>query len=247
MSFDLLLKARFIISYMKMIPKTIKIRQLIREGDREKLYWYATKVGNQHAREAMKIFKVNLHIQGRENVPKEPVLYMGNHQSYFDPYTMLALRSERKETYIAKMEMTKIPFAEIIAGSFETLFLDRENSREGLKVILQAIEYIKEGNDVLIYPEGTRSKSHTMGEFHKGSFKVAQKTGCPIVPLVIDNTFKIFEATGKIRTGVDVYLTYLDPIYPDKLTADERKNIDDLVKVRIQNELDRLKSLHGYK
>lgn len=75
------------------------------------------------------------------------------------------------------------------------LFLDRENPKEGLKTILQAIDYVKHGISICIFPEGTRNKGEELSllPFHNGSFKIAEKTGCPIIPMSLNNTCDIFE------------------------------------------------------
>ena len=76
------------------------------------------------------------------------------------------------------------------------LFLDRENPKEGLKTILQAIDYIKNGISICIFPEGTRNTGEELSllPFHSGSFKIAEKTNCPIVPISMNNTISIFES-----------------------------------------------------
>lgn len=75
------------------------------------------------------------------------------------------------------------------------LFLDRENPKEGLKTILQAIDYVKNGISICIFPEGTRNKGEELSllPFKEGAFKIATKTGCPIVPISMNNTAEIFE------------------------------------------------------
>ena len=104
---------------------------------------------------------------------------------------------------------------------------------------LEAINLIKNENfDVLIYPEGTRSKRTEMSEFHKGSFKIAQKSQAPIIPMVVNNAYKVFEETYKVKKGIDVHLAFLEPIYLDRLDPEDAKNIDEYVKNRIQAKLD---------
>ena len=73
------------------------------------------------------------------------------------------------------------------------LFLDRENMKESLKVILQGIEYIKEGHSIFIMPEGTRNQGEGLLPFKEGSLKMAEKTGCAIIPVALSNTDAVFE------------------------------------------------------
>lgn len=133
-------------------------------------------------------------VKGEENVPKdEPVLYIGNHRSYFD-ILITYVRVPRPTGYIAKREMLKWPLLVSWMKNLHCLFLDRNDVKQGLKIILTAIEKIKSGISICIFPEGTRNKeNHTFMEFHEGSFKIASKSGCPIIPMTIYNSADIFE------------------------------------------------------
>ena len=96
---------------------------------------------------------------GEENVPKdEPVLYIGNHRSYFDVVITYA-RVPRLCGYISKKEIDRIPLLHIWMRYLHCLFLDRDNIREGLTVILNAINKVKTGISICIFPEGTRNTS----------------------------------------------------------------------------------------
>ena len=86
-------------------------------------------------------------------ISDEPVLYVGNHRSFFD-ILLTYSRCKRLTGYIAKKEMEKVPLLSIWMRFVYCLFLDRENPKEGLKTILKAIEYIKKGISICIFPEG---------------------------------------------------------------------------------------------
>ena len=138
---------------------------------------------------------------GEENVPKDtPVLYIGNHRSYFDillTYTRCPIRTG----YIAKKEMEKIPLLSNWMRYLHCLFLDRKDIKQGMKTILAAIEKVKEGISICIFPEGTRNRSEDeldMLVFHEGSFKIATKAKCPIIPIALNNTADI------VAAGADV-------------------------------------------
>ena len=134
-----------------------------------------------------------LTVLGEENVPKDKaVLYVGNHRSYFD-IVLSYSRVPRLTGYIAKKEILKVPILSQWMRNMDCLFLDRSDIRQGLQVILTAIEKVKSGISIAIYPEGTRNGTDEMLPFHKGSFKIAQKTGCPIVPMTINNSNAVFE------------------------------------------------------
>ena len=108
------------------------------------------------------------------------------------------------------------------------LFLNRKDIKEGLKTILTAIEEVKNGISICIFPEGTRNKGDSELEllpFHEGSFKIATKTGCPVVPMAIHNSAEIFEAHFPKIRPCKVVVEYGDPIYPDQLSKEDKKHL----------------------
>ena len=170
-------------------------------------------------------------VKGEENVPKdEPVLYIGNHRSYFD-ILITYVRVPRPTGYIAKKEMLRYPLLVNWMKNLHCLFLDRQDIKQGLTIILTAIEKIKSGISICIFPEGTRNRvNHTFMEFHEGSFKIAAKTGCAIVPMTIYNSADIFEDhLPKVRK-TQVILEYGKPIYIKELEKEDQKRIGAYVK-----------------
>ena len=105
---------------------------------------------------------VKLTVIGEENVPTDvPVLYIGNHRSFFDvPLTYP--RCPIRTGYIAKKEMEKVPLLSTWMKRLHCLFLDRNDLKQGLKTILTAIEKVKSGISICIFPEGTRKQKMKM-------------------------------------------------------------------------------------
>ena len=164
---------------------------------------------------------------GEENVPKDtPVLYIGNHRSYFD-ILLTYSRCPIRTGYVAKKEMEKIPLLSTWMKNLYCLFLDRDNMREGLKTILQAIDYVKNGISICIFPEGTRNNGEelSMLPFRDGALKIAEKTGCAIIPISMNNTADIFEAHFPRVKKVHVVIEYGKPIYPKELDKETRKHL----------------------
>ena len=138
---------------------------------------------------------VNVTVIGEEHIPDEPVLYIGNHRSFFDvPITYS--RCRRLTGFVAKKEIEKVPLLSTWMRFLYCLFLDRDDVRAGLKTILTAIEQVKNGISIFIFPEGTRNKGEELSvlPFHDGSFKIAEKTGCAVIPVSINNSVQILEA-----------------------------------------------------
>lgn len=169
---------------------------------------------------------IKLTVIGEENVPKDkPVLYIGNHKSNFDTIITYA-RVPGRCGYIAKDNLEKIPVLRGWMKRIHCLFLNRENTREGLKTILTAIDYIKDGVSMTIFPEGGRNKTDEPTlPFHEGSFKLSTKTGCPIIPMAISNSEHILETHMPFIRATHVVLQYGKPIIPDELAPEDKKFI----------------------
>lgn len=169
---------------------------------------------------------VKTTIIGLENIPKdEPVLFIGNHNGFYDiiiPYVLM----KRPTGFVAKKEMWKIPILRRWMQNLYCLFLDRDNMKEGLKTILKGIDYIKDGKSIAIFPEGTRNKGkQEILPFKAGSFKFAEKTGCKIIPMTQNNTQYIFENQAPRLRKTHTIIEFGTPIDINALSKEERKNI----------------------
>jgi 1-acyl-sn-glycerol-3-phosphate acyltransferase len=123
------------------------------------------------------------------------------------------------------------------------LFLDRENLKAGLKTILKGVEYIKEGYSMFIMPEGTRSQGKEMLPFKEGSMKMAEKTGCAIIPVAISNSDAVFERQAPWVKKATVIMHYGQPIYPDHLDKEQKKHIGAYVRDIIARMLEEDKAM----
>ncbi|MCR5119659.1 MAG: 1-acyl-sn-glycerol-3-phosphate acyltransferase [Lachnospiraceae bacterium] len=173
---------------------------------------------------------VKVSVSGEENVPKdEPVLYILNHHSIFD-IVLTYVRVPRPTGYVAKKEMGKYLTLTWWMKLLYCVLLDRSDVRKGMKAINTCVDYINRGISIAIFPEGTRNKtSEPLLEFHKGSFKIAEKTGCKIVPVVLTNTSSIFEDHLPFIKAVNVTIDYLPPIDVGAMSREEKRSLADMV------------------
>lgn len=183
---------------------------------------------------------------GLENVPEDTaVLYVGNHRSYFD-ILLTYVRCQRRTGYIAKKEMLRYPLLRDWMKNLHCLFLDRKDIKEGMKTILEAIDKLKSGISICVFPEGTRNKNESdleLMSFHEGSFKMATKSGCPIVPIALNNTSAIFEKHLPFVKPAHVVIEYGKPIYPDQLEKEDRKHLGEYTQKIILEMLEKNQSL----
>lgn len=177
---------------------------------------------------------IKVTVIGEENIPKDTaVMYVGNHHSIFD-VVVTYVRVKGLTGYVAKKEIKKIPLLRTWMRYLNCLFLDRKDIKAGAKMILEAVQKIKNGISIFIFPEGTRSK--TEGEtlpFHEGSFKIATKSGCPIVPVVLTNTNRIFEDHLPWIKKTHITIEYCEPIIlsemPDEIKKSPSGYVRDLI------------------
>ncbi len=159
---------------------------------------------------------------GHENVPKdEAVLYICNHLSFFDiiiTYTLVPGQT----CYISKKE-NRVPVLAQYMKNIHCLFLDRKDIKQGMKVILTAIDYVKNGISVCIFPEGTRSRTGELLPFKEGSFKIASKSGCKIIPVAISGSSAIFEDHFPLLKKGEVIVEYGKPFTIKELSPEDQK------------------------
>lgn len=147
----------------------------------------------------LKIGGAKLQIQGKENLHhRGPAVYMGTHKSYLDIVIMIALTDEPL-IFIGKSEVEKLPFIRTWFKAIDGIYMDREDIRQSFKVIMEAIEQLKKGYSVAIFPEGTRSKGVEVADFKAGSFKLATKANVPIIPMAMQDTFKLLEEKRRLK------------------------------------------------
>lgn len=232
--------AVFLILYLILSIPIFFVEWLIGKFSPEKRDYSSLRIVQWGFKVILKMTGVTVTVIGEENVPDEPVLFIGNHRSFFD-ILLTYSRCRRLTGYVAKKEMEKIPLLSTWMRYVYCLFLDRENPREGLKTILQAIDYIKQGISICIFPEGTRNKGEelSMLPFKDGAFKIATKTNCAIIPISMNNTCAIFEKQFPRVKKVHVVMEYGKPIYPNDLDKENKKHIGTYVQNIIQETINK--------
>lgn len=177
-------------------------------------------------------------VKGLERIPTDqPVLFISNHRSMFE-VLLIYTQTPVLTGFIAKNDVEHIPVLSHWMRNLKCLFLDRENPREGLKTILTGIEQIKAGTSMYIAPEGTRNHGQELLPFKPGSLKMAEKTGCPIVPIAITNADALFELQfPKVRPAA-VTVEFGQPIHVASLDAAAKKellhNCQEIIRVMLE-------------
>ena len=234
----------FLFSFLLLGIPLLAAEWLIGRINKEKADYQSLRIVQWAFKNILSITGVDVTVIGEENIPDEPVLFIANHRSYFD-ILLTYSRCKRLTGYVAKLEMLRYPLLRNWMKRLYCLFLNRNDMKEGLKTILQAISYVKNGISICIFPEGTRNDGEELSllPFHSGSFKIAEKSGCAIVPISLNNTAAIFENQLPRIKKAHVILEYGKPVYTKDLDKDTRKHLAEYFQGIIQETINKNSSL----
>ncbi len=186
---------------------------------------------------------VKVEVRGLENIPKDKaVLYVGNHRSYYDIVSVYTT-VPAPMGFVSKIELDGFPILRTWMKNVNCLFLDRDDIKQGLQTIMAGAEQVKRGVSVFIFPEGTRDESEDLRDllpFKEGSLKIAQRAGCPVMPVAIKGTRDAFENHFPWIHPAKVIVEYGTPFYLSDLDPDDRKHPGTYTAGVIRNMLDGL-------
>lgn len=212
-----------------------KVRAIKKMSERDRVL-EARKIMKEFSKKIIKAAKIDLEVKflNKEKYKKirleDGVIIVANHDSNMDiPIILAAL--DIPIGFIAKKEMENWMFFSTWMQLSNSIFLDRENPREGIKGIKKSIKIAREGYPLAIFPEGRRSDDGNIAPFKKGSFKLIAEVNGIVIPVTIDGSFYIQNRKSiKINKNKKVILTVGEPINLSLLTPEEKKKLD--VRVR---------------
>ena len=178
------------------------------------------------------VFKIffRIKVKGKENMPNQGgVIVMSNHISAFDPPLLAAIFS-RPVRFMAKKELFENPIIRFVLFLADAFPVDR--SKNDITAVKKALSVIKEEEVLGLFPEGTRRPEGKLGTPKAGSVMLAVKSGAPILPVGIKNV----KSSGRITINIGEAFT-LDQFAKKRLNKEERKKASQLIKNRIQNEI----------
>lgn len=227
----------FWMSLVLLLPKSRKTKKLDEIGETEKRDAMVGKVVPNWARKLIELSGSRVTVVGAEKLPKdETVLFVSNHQGNFDIPLLLGY-IDKPKAFMAKKEMEKMPMVSSWMRYMQCVFMDRDNPRESLKAIKAGAEKLKEGYSMVIFPEGTRSEDGKLKEFKQGAFKLATKSGVPIVPVTISGSKKIMEKGSLKINPAEVKLFISEPVYMTEEYIKDTKLLSEKIKSIIESNL----------
>jgi 1-acyl-sn-glycerol-3-phosphate acyltransferase len=184
----------------------------------------------------LKVCGITICLEGADRLKNPPYIFMCNHQSALDIFALFcALPVPFK--WIAKRSLFLIPFLGWAMKRAGYISLDRENPREALKAIDDAARKIREGMNIIIFPEGTRSADGTLLPFKKGGFSLALRSQVPVVPVGINGSSRLQPKGSFLPEGKGViYIKIGEPIP----TEEEKRSAKTRLMGEIRTEIERL-------
>ena len=179
------------------------------------------QIVNKHiphwSRGILNVTGAQLVVEGQENIPKDgPCVFVGNHRSYYD-----------------------IPLLNRWMKLLGCVFVKRDDLRASVKALNDATAIVESGKSFIIFPEGTRYKGEEggAGEFKAGAFRIAIKTGAPVVPVAISGARGLFESHGNRATPGSIHIHILPPIQTTGMSKAEQKQLPEAVRQTILAQL----------
>jgi 1-acyl-sn-glycerol-3-phosphate acyltransferase len=170
---------------------------------------------------------------GRQHVPLEgPVLIVANHQSNLDP-VLIGLACPRQLKYFARIGLFFWPFSWWIRA-LGAVPIDREKALGGIKTTLKLL---KQGEAVVVFPEGSRTYDGKMGDMLPGFCMLARRGGATIVPAAIDGAFNALRRGSAVPRLADITLVICPPITPREIATMSDEQLTKLVVDRISGAL----------
>jgi 1-acyl-sn-glycerol-3-phosphate acyltransferase len=176
---------------------------------------------------------------GQGNIPRKgPFLMVANHQSHLDP-PLIGAGCPRQMSFVARKTLFDIPILGPLIANLHAIPIDRDGM--GISGIKESLRRLKHGDPILLFPEGTRSKTGEISQFRPGFTALAVRSKAAIVPVAIDGAYQAWPRSQHypLPGWVDVY--YGRPIEPETVKGLDDRQLLNLVEQRVRECFDELR------
>lgn len=183
-----------------------------------------------------------VEVDGRSNFDPDTVyVIVSNHQSGLDIVVLFKLHAHFK--WVAKKELFKVPFIGWSMALNGYISIERGRGRSKLRMMDRAAQAIREGNPVIIFPEGTRSPDGRLQPYQSGAFRLARETRSPILPVAITGTSGAIRKGGLlVHRNRHMKISILEPIPVERFEGLETKAMAEEVYMLTKQALERHKN-----
>lgn len=187
--------------------------------------------------------RARVEIEGLDNIaPVRPQILVANHSGLHDILS-LAAHLPIQFRWIAKKSLFRVPFMGWHMRRSGYIAIDRENPRDAAKSIMDAAGVIRNGVNAIAFPEGTRSRTGSLGDFHSGAFSLALRTGVPLVPITLDGSYRVIAPkTLQVNPGTVIRIKVDRPIDLSSYLRGEKRKLMEEVFQMMSRSLEELRS-----
>ena len=201
-----------------------------------------TVLGSMWARTILRTAGIRVRYSGLENRDRQlPCIFIANHQSMVDVWVLLPVLPPGIR-FVAKKSLFHIPVLGWAIAAAGFVPIDRSNLNKAMRSLEKAGARIREGNPVLLFPEGTRSRDGRLRPFKKGAFHLALKAQVPIVPVTIQGSFERLRPNSIRITSGEVAVHFDEPVDTSRFSESTVTDLRQALQEIIANNLERLKN-----
>ncbi len=201
----------------------IFFRLFKREAEEEH---YVQRIVSAYCLHLFRSFGVRVRVQGLERLPKtRRICFVSNHQGLAD-IGLIEAAIPMRIGFIAKQEVERIPLLRAWLRALHCVMIERSRPRKAYEAMQRGVANIRSGRPMVLFPEGTRSRSRTMAPFLAGSMMLPIASGSLVVPLTVDGTYRVVEEENRIRPGIIDLLVH-NPIDASDYSLRQRRDLAD--------------------
>jgi 1-acyl-sn-glycerol-3-phosphate acyltransferase len=176
---------------------------------------------------------------GQKNIPAEGgFLMVANHQSHLDP-PLIGAGCPRQLNIIARKTLFDIPILGPLISQLRAIPIDRDGM--GISGIKESLRRLKHGEPILLFPEGTRSKTGEMASFRPGFTALAVRSNVPIIPAAIDGAHQAWPRNRKFPLPGHVDVLFGPPVPPHLVRTLSERELLETVEQRVRECLEELR------
>jgi 1-acyl-sn-glycerol-3-phosphate acyltransferase len=214
-----------------------RIDRYRREGEYEKEREEIRLAQNYWGSSGLRALRGTLAVEHLDRIPEGPVLFVSNHQGNADIIVFMAAVTMKQHGFVAKQELSKIPYFGAWIKRIRSLMLEREDSRAAVRTFKEGEEWLRQGFSLVIFPEGTRSRGNEMAPFKKGSLHLATRARVPIVPVSLYGSWHLFEEKGHLQPWTVRFFVH-EPIVTEGLSKEALAELPARVEHIIREKVD---------
>ena len=189
-------------------------------GSPDRMYWLAMRI----VRFATRRLGVRVRVEGLENVPLEPCVFVANHTSTIDPMALLPAIPKRVGI-VVKQELFRVPIFATGMRAAEFVPVNRADKESTSTVVPLAERYLRDGLSFMFFSEGTRSLDGRLRPFKRGAFTLAINAGVPVVPVSIAGAHKLMRKGSLIVHPGEVIVRFGKPVDASAYTIEQRSEL----------------------